>query len=99
MRHAAQAEVAAIADYWRKTRQDIAQMPVSRRDRTALLHRARQNEREVKQRFYERTSMQRDQFRKEKPFLTWAAFREMAQGQCWKKAQSQAKEQGQGVER
>ncbi|WP_144284219.1 hypothetical protein [Megalodesulfovibrio gigas] len=66
-------------------------MPVSRRDRAALQHRARQHEREVKQRFYERTSMQRDQFRKEQPFLTWARFREGAQEHDQKKAQ--AKEQ------
>jgi len=95
LRHAAQAEVAAISDYWRKTRQDIAQMPVSRRDRAALLHRARQNERQVKHRFFERGGLQRDQFRKEKPFLTWAAFREIAQNQ----QQRQAREQSQGFER
>jgi len=77
IRDQARTEVAAISDYWQKTRQDIAQMPVSRRDRAALLHRARQNERQVKRTLHERAIEQRNQSRKEKPFLTWAVFREM----------------------
>lgn len=90
LRDQARTEVAAIADYWQKARQDIDRMPVSRRDRAALLHRARQNERQVKRTLYDRAIEQRDRFRKEKPFLTWAAFREIVM----ERQQQQARDQG-----
>ncbi|AGW12383.1 TraI/MobA(P) family conjugative relaxase [Megalodesulfovibrio gigas] len=95
IRDQARTEVAAITTYWQKTRQEIEQMPASRRDRATLLHRARQNERQVKRTLYDRAIEQRDQFRREKHFLTWAAFRKIAQNQ----QQQQAREQSQGLER
>lgn len=78
IRDQARTEIAAITDYWRKTRRDIARMPISRRDRAALLHRARRNERQVTRAIHARARGQRDQFRKENPLLTWAAFQERA---------------------
>ncbi|GAB7081913.1 TraI/MobA(P) family conjugative relaxase [Megalodesulfovibrio paquesii] len=95
IRDQARTEVATITAHWQKTRQDIGRLPVSRRDRAALLHRARQNERQVRRALYERAMQQRDHIRNEMPFLTWAAFREVTK----ERQQRQGREQRQGLER
>ena len=95
LRDATKAEISDKAEFWRKTRLEIERMAIGKRDRAALLHHARQNEREVRRSIFKRASETRDTFCKEKPFMTWACFREIAQ----ERYPRQAKEQDNSVER
>ena len=52
-------------------------MPASRRDCAALVHRARQHEREARRSLFSRIAGQREALWKEQPILTRTALREM----------------------
>lgn len=69
-------ELDAVAGTWGRHRRDIEQLALTRRDRAGLLRLARERERAARQDVFQRHAEHRKALRKQRPYVTWATYRE-----------------------
>ncbi len=69
-------ELDAVATTWRRHRAEIELLALTRRDRAGLLRLARERERAARRDAFQRHAEQLKALRKQRPYLTWATYRE-----------------------